>query len=88
MNGPLHILVSAAVLFLQIVTWMTYAHVVISWVSRLGIYLYVRPLEVAARSLYAAVRKVVPTQVGGLDFAPAIVIVAAQALVSLLNPLA
>jgi hypothetical protein len=86
MNDAVSILASAAVLFLRALQYMVFAHVIISWVSLLGAYLYVRPLEVSVRVLYGWVRKVVPTAFGPVDFAPAIVIVGTQIAISFLLP--
>ena len=80
-------IVSAAVLFLRAVQWMVFAHVAISWLSLLGPYLYVRPLEVAVRTLYGWVRRVLPTRLGPVDFAPAVVMVACQAAAALVSSL-
>lgn len=80
-------LVSAAALFLRAVQWMVFAHVVISWLPLLGIRLYLRHLEVAARTLYAWVRRLVPTQLGPVDFAPVVVMFACQLAAAFLSSL-
>ena len=81
------VLASSAAFFLQALQWMVLAHVVVSWMSALtGRYLFVRPLEYAARTLYAQVRRLFPTSVGPFDFAPVAVLLACQVLEALVLP--
>lgn len=86
MNNLVLLFSSAAVLFLNAVQWMVIVHVILSWIALFGLYIYIRPLEVAVHTLYGWVRKVIPTTIGPLDFAPVVVVIICQLTASLLLP--
>lgn len=59
--------------FLNIITWIIFLDVILSWGALIGIYFRPRFIQSITIPLYEMVRRVIPSSFNGIDFAPIIV---------------
>lgn len=77
-------IIEGSFLFLNILYWLIIIEVILSWLTLVGIQIYIQPLRNITRPLYAWTKKYIPTTIGMIDFSPIIIMIALQILMNLL----
>ncbi len=68
-------LLAGLAFFLRILYWAVILDVILSWLTLLGLHIVIGPLNSITRPLYDLTRRIFPTRVGMIDFAPLILII-------------
>jgi len=67
------IIILAFLIFLRILSYLIILDIILSWLSLLGLKLRPQFLADIIDPIYASIKKVIPTTIGPLDFAPIVV---------------
>jgi len=75
--------------FLNIITWIIFLDVILSWGTLIGIHFRPKFIQAITLPLYETVRRFIPSSFSGIDFAPIIVyiiIIFIQSLLISIDP--
>lgn len=74
----------AAIIFLSLIQWVVFIDAILSLVSLLGIHFRPVWIQQITVPLYQAIRRIVPTQTRGLDFAPMLVFILIELMTNMI----
>jgi YggT family protein len=72
--------------FLRALYWIIILDIVLSWMTLLGLHIIIGPLNSITRPLYDLTRKVFPTRVGMIDFAPLLLMIILDLMMVIVIP--
>ena len=70
--------------FLELIKWMIFIEIILSWISLLGLHIAIPFFSVVLIPIFERTRKIFPTALGPLDFTPVILLIAIYVIQSLI----
>ena len=64
--------------FLELLKWLIFIEIILSWVALLGVFIAIPFISTILQPMFQAIRRILPVQFLGLDFAPLILLIAIQ----------
>ena len=86
MNIFISYLAGVVVIFLSLIEYIIIIEVILSWLVLFGLQVRIHFFLSITQPIYKNIRKIIPTTLGPIDFAPMIVLIIVQLLLSLLIP--